>query len=138
MYFHIIMPSSSHPGITERRQRIEAIAKDQSINVHFPHYSPGKSSFDFESTIRDLRNAEFVVADLSLERPSCYYEVGLAEALSKRVHIVAEEGTFIHQTAGRENVVFYGNITQFTDRIKEIISAEVGIREANKGTKPTP
>jgi hypothetical protein len=33
--------------------------------------------------------AVFVLADLSLERPSCYFELGLAQAVRAHVFVIA-------------------------------------------------
>ena len=38
---------------------------------------------------KEIRSAQFVVADLTDERPSCYFEAGYAEALGKSVIYVA-------------------------------------------------
>lgn len=40
---------------------------------------------------KEIRSAQFVVADLTDERPSCYFEAGYAEALGKKVIYVASK-----------------------------------------------
>jgi hypothetical protein len=60
---------------------------------------------------RELAGAMFVLADLTLERPSCYYELGLAEALGLPVRLVAEFGTAIHQSAERDKVQYYRSLS---------------------------
>jgi hypothetical protein len=65
------------------------------------------------------------LADLSLERPSCYYELGLAEALGKPVYLIAAEGTDIHQTASRRLVSFYNGQEDFIILLKHILSLAV-------------
>ena len=44
----------------------------------------------------NIRLAEFVVADLTHERPNVYYEIGYANALGKPVLLIAQAGTPIH------------------------------------------
>ena len=40
---------------------------------------------------KEIRGAQFVVADMTDERPSCYFEAGFAEALGKKVIYVASK-----------------------------------------------
>lgn len=40
---------------------------------------------------KEIRGAQFVVADMTDERPSCYFEAGFSEALGKRVIYVASK-----------------------------------------------
>ena len=107
MYFHVIMPVGSNP----KKNEIQKIIVDSSRNFkskpNFPKYATKNPVFSLQATLQDIRNSEFVLADLSLERPSCYYELGLAEALGIPVYLVAKAGTDIHQTASRRLVNFY-------------------------------
>lgn len=43
-----------------------------------------------------INRSRFLVADLTDEKPNCYYEVGYAHALGKPVIILAKEGTHRH------------------------------------------
>ena len=43
-----------------------------------------------------IEKAEVIIADLSYERPNCYFELGYAKALGKDMIIIAREGTKIH------------------------------------------
>jgi len=73
----------------------------------FPEYEPEDPRFAAEIFANQVRSAVAVLADLSGERPSCYFELGFAEALSRPVRLVAVEGTPIHQSSYRELVRFY-------------------------------
>jgi nucleoside 2-deoxyribosyltransferase len=44
---------------------------------------------------REIRNSVFVIADLTDERPSCYFEAGYAEALSKPIIYVASQNSVL-------------------------------------------
>jgi len=46
--------------------------------------------------ISRINRSAFVIADLTHERPNCYYEVGYAHAFAKPVIILAKEGTTRH------------------------------------------
>jgi nucleoside 2-deoxyribosyltransferase len=77
--------------------------------------------------IKDERtNSLFVIADLTDERPSCYFEAGLAEALKIPVIYVASEesisnySTKIHFDI-HMNVNFFTNIEQLVDMVNSTI-----------------
>jgi hypothetical protein len=44
----------------------------------------------------EINRARFVIADLTDERPSCYFEIGYAEGLDRRVLLVASEESVVH------------------------------------------
>ncbi len=121
MYLQVIMPVGADPRREEKEAIIRRAAAARELSVHLPSYSAQDPVFNVHSALEDLRGAEFVVADLSFERPSCYYELGLAEALGKPVFLVAEEGTAIHQTAARQLVKFFRNLEEFRECIEGII-----------------
>jgi len=81
MYFYLIMPCGADSEANEKKIKIIEIAQNADISAHFPEYFQNKPNFNLHSLLNDIQNAAFVLADLSYERPSCYYEVGLAEAL---------------------------------------------------------
>lgn len=121
MYFQVIMPVGSNPQVVEKQKVVADASKKIGLNPHFPGYVTKDPVFDLQATLQDIRNAEFVLADLSLERPSCYYELGLAEALGKPVYLIASEGTDIHQTASRRLVRFYKDAEGYRILLERII-----------------
>src|SRR5215204_3006056 len=102
-YFHLIMPFGSDSRAGLKQEIIRDVAEIYCLRPHFPAYDKNKSAFVLAPTLEDLKECAFVLADLSLERASCYYELGVAEALGKKTYVVAEEGTDIHQTASRNS-----------------------------------
>lgn len=123
MYFQVIMPIGANPDVVEVQSIIATVAKKYVLTPHFPRYATDDPVFNLQSTLHDLRGAEFVLADLSLERPSCYYELGLAEALAKPVFLVAELGTPIHQTASRRLVRFYRDYMQYVEILEKLFES---------------
>lgn len=125
MFFHVVMPIGSNPKKDIYQKIISEVASEFGMSPHFPRYETENPVFNLQSTLQDFRQCEFVLADLSLERPSCYYELGLAEALGKQVYLVALEGTDIHQTASRQLVSFYHNDEELASLLREILSVAV-------------
>lgn len=126
MYFQVIMPVGSNPSRAKKEEAIRKIADKTGIKPHFPRYTTEDPVFNLQATLQDIRGAEFILADLSLERPSCYYELGLAEALGKPVYLIAVKGTDIHQTASRRLVRFYNDNIKFKNLVLEILKEAVG------------
>jgi len=55
-----------------------------------------------------------VIADLTCERPSVYFEVGLALGLGTRVCLMASEGAVLHQLS-EHKVHYYSDLSQFEE-----------------------
>jgi len=77
---------------------------------------------------KEIRGSQFVVADLTDERPSCYFEAGFAEALGKKVIYLASK----HSVAkpGTKTVIHFDihmNMNYFTnhDELKEKLSSAI-------------
>ena len=77
---------------------------------------------------KEIRGAQFVVADLTDERPSCYFEAGFAEALGKSVIYVASKQSVAKP--GSKTVIHFDihmNMNYFTnhDELKEKLSSSI-------------
>lgn len=121
MYFYVIMPVGSDINFEVKRSIIKKVAIGQDVDPHFPYDRANYERFDLERTLSILRDAEFVLADLSFERPSSYFEVGLAQALGKEVYLMAEQGTDIHQANGRDLTRFYSDLQSYENAISAIV-----------------
>lgn len=68
-----------------------------------------------------IRNAEFVIADLSLEKPNVYLEVGYAWGMNKRVLLVAREGQRLHFDLSHHKCLFYKTIGKLAESLEKTV-----------------
>ncbi len=101
MYFYVIMPVGADQQFAHKRSILQKVADKEGLTPYFPFDRTSNKIFDKESTLSAIRDSDFVLADLSMERPSCYFELGLAQALGKDVYLIAQRDTDIHQAHGR-------------------------------------
>jgi hypothetical protein len=102
----VVMPIQGEKYGTQDQQRIhqeydrrfevleEALGKQDCVAIRIDKEHPID---DLVRRIKEeIHRAKFLVADLTDERPSCYYEVGYAEALGRPVIHVASKESVLH------------------------------------------
>ena len=62
--------------------------------------------------IEEIKTSEFLVGDLTDERPSVYYEIGYAHSLGRRVIMYRMENTSIHFDLAAYNCPEYKNMKE--------------------------
>jgi guanylate kinase len=74
-----------------------------------------------EKVLSSIRVSEFVIADLTHERPNVYYEIGYANALNKPLVLVARRGTKPHFDVQGMRVLYYDNLVKLEDSLRKVI-----------------
>jgi hypothetical protein len=76
----------------------------------------------------EIQRARFIVADLTDERPSCYFEVGYAEALGKPVvYLASKESVMESGTETKihfdihQNVQLFTNHSEMAEKLRSVV-----------------
>jgi hypothetical protein len=88
----------------------------------------------------EIERAAFIIADLTDERPSCYYEVGYAEALRKPVIYTASKESVVNpKAATRIHFDIHRNVQYFVNHteLKEKLGAAIEKNRAQLLPSPT-
>jgi nucleoside 2-deoxyribosyltransferase len=120
----VIMPISGVENAPDKLRIVKEAARELNWSAHLPIYDPDAPVFNLNETISEMRASNLIIADLTGARPSCYYELGLAEALRVPILAIAERNTEIHQTSIRGEVRSYDNLDEFMKLIKQALASQ--------------
>ena len=71
----------------------------------------------------EIEISEFLIADLTHERPNVYYEIAHAHARNKRVILFRKKGTVLHFDVAHRNCPEYENTTELKTRLRNRLEA---------------
>jgi hypothetical protein len=123
--FYVIAPISLDLHYEDKKNILLVLAKSFGFRAYFPldRFEGTSSALDVlpDRIAKDFQSARFVLADLSYERPSCYYELGIAQASEVSTVLIAEAGTDIHQAGGRQAVRYYADLREYQDVVESVL-----------------
>ena len=73
--------------------------------------------------LSEIESSEFLIANLTLQRPNVYYEIGHAHARNKRVILVRKKGTKLHFDVAHRKCPEYENATGLKRMLRKRLEA---------------
>jgi|GEM_PF-989974 len=134
--FVLMAIDSSKPELEDVYTSIKEVCEEFGITAYRADEIEHQDRIT-DLVLNEIRTSEFLIADLSLERPNVYYEVGYAHAIKKKPILYRRSGTRLHFDLSVHNVPEYKNITELRKLLRKRLEAILG-RKAKKGpNKPT-
>lgn len=76
-----------------------------------------------DQILREIERSEFVLADLTGERPNCYFEAGYAHALGKEMILTIKSGETIHFDMAARRFIVWDTEIDLRDALRQRLSA---------------
>lgn len=122
----VIMPiDSSKPDLQDVLKSIKAICEKFGIRaVRADEIEHQQQITDV--VLQQIRECEFLIADLSLERPNVYYEIGYAHAIGRRPILFRKKGTPLHFDLSIHNAREFENMTELEKKLESYFEEVLG------------
>ncbi len=106
--FVMMAIDDSKPELEDIRTGIKEVFKEFGIEAITANEIEHEEAIT-DRILSEIETSEFLIADLTHERPNVYYEIGHAHALKKRVILVRKKDTKVHFDVAHRNCPEYEN-----------------------------
>jgi nucleoside 2-deoxyribosyltransferase len=120
MKIFLIAPYSIDRNFEEKRSIINDVFLKFGFELLLAEDN-NKGSLSAETTIRLFEQADYFIADVSCERPSCYYELGYLQAQKKDISIIAKKNEKIHQLLYKDSIEYFNDLGEYKKIIEKIV-----------------
>lgn len=129
-YVFIAMPmAGNNPHMDDVHDAIKEVARQCGLTAERVDDTESNDRIT-DRLLESIRKAEFVVVDLTEERPNVFYEAGYAQGMGKTPIYIARQGTNLHFDLKDYPIIFFDNLRTLKTRLAGRLQALAGEREA--------
>jgi len=123
--FVLMAMDPDNPELEDVYQTIKQVCSTFGLNAYRANEIEHQDRIT-DLILSEIKSCEFLIADLTHERPNVYYEIGYAHALNKRPILYRKTGTRLHFDLSVHNVPEYKNMTELKGLLKKRLEAILG------------